>query len=92
MDKVIEKAIELSGEIKNMPEIVEFLRLKGLMEEDKELKELRNNIARLTEENKLEERDNLLKIYNSNPLVNNYEVARENALALLRTVKNVLNK
>ena len=92
MDKVIEKAIELSDEIKNKPEIVEFLRLKGLMEEDKELKELRNNIARLTEENKLEERDNLLKIYNSNPLVNNYEVARENALALLRTVKNVLDK
>ena len=92
MDKVLEKAIEISNEIKNMPEMQEYLRLKSLIEHDKSLKELRDNIAILTAENKLEERDNLLKIYNSNPLVNNYEIARENALQILRMIKNVLDE
>lgn len=90
MDKILEKANELSDAIQETPEVKEYLKLKELIEKDEELKELRNNIARLTSENKLEERDNLLKIYNSNPLVNNYEIAKENVKALLKTVADIL--
>lgn len=90
MDKILEKANELSDAIKETPEVKEYLRLKDLLEKDESLKELRNNIASLTAQNKLEERDNLLKIYNSNPLVNNYEIAKENVKALLKTVADIL--
>lgn len=90
MDKVIEKAKELSNEILNTPEVKEYLRLKELFEKDKELAELRINIASLTNEGKLEERDNLLKIYNSHPLVANYETAKEAVRSLLETVKQII--
>ena len=37
MDKVIDKANELSKEILNTPEVKEYLKLKELIEKDKEL-------------------------------------------------------
>ena len=90
MDKVIEKANELSSEIQNTPEVKEYLRLKKLVESDKELAELRINIARCTNDNNFAERNNLLKIYNSNPLVSNYETAKENVRSLLLTIKQII--
>ena len=90
MDKVIEKAKELSKEIQNTPEVKEYLRLKELFESDQELATMRQDIARLASENKLIERDNLLKIYNSHPLVNNYEAAKESVNQLLNTIKQII--
>lgn len=90
MDKVIEKAKELSKEIQNTPEVKEYLRLKELFESDQELATMRQDIARLASENKLIERDNLLKIYNSHPLVSNYEAAKESVNQLLNTIKQFL--
>ena len=49
---------------------------------------MRLNIAKLKSEGKEEERKNLLNIYNSNPLVNNYLVAKEEAMSILRAIKN----
>ena len=90
MDKVIDKAKELSNEILNTPEAKEYLRLKELFEKDKELAELRINIASLANEGKLEERDNLLKVYNSHPLVMNYESAKEAVKSLLETIIQII--
>ena len=91
MDKVIEKANELSIEINKLPEVQEYLKLKKLLEQNEELKEMRTNIARLTNEGKLKERDNLLKIYNSNPLVNNYEMSKKEVQQILLQVRDILN-
>ena len=90
MDKVIDKANELSKEILNTPEVKEYLKLKELIENDEELAEFRINIASLANEGKLEERDNLLKIYNSHPLVANYETAKESVKSLLETIKQII--
>ena len=91
MDKIIEEAKSLRNDIDSLPEIKEYYRLRDLMENDKELSRLRIEIARLTNEGKLEERKNLLEIYNSHPLVNNYNIAMEEAKSILRTIKDIIN-
>lgn len=90
MDKIIEEALSLRQEINNLPEIKEYLRLKNLFENDESLKEMRYNIAKLKSEDKEEERKNLLDLYNKHPLVNNYEIAKQEAIDILNTIKNII--
>ena len=91
MDKILEEAKSLRKDIDSLPEIQEYYRLKTLMENDEELRRLRTEIARLAKEGKTEERKNLLAIYNANPLVNNYNVAMEEAKSILRAIKDIIN-
>ena len=88
MDKVIEAAKEIRRDIDNLPEVQEYYHLKELYENDEELKRLREEIARLASLHKEEERKSLLKIYNSHPLVNNYNQAKEEVMRILNEVKN----
>ena len=90
MDKIIEEAKSLREDIDSLPEIKEYYRLKELYENDQTLKEMRRDIARLKSEGKEEERNNLLQIYNSHPLVNNYEMAKEEAERILLVIKNII--
>ena len=60
------------------------------MEEDEHLSEMRTQIARLKSEGKNEENKNLLEVYNNHPLVNNYNIAREEAIELLKSVKKII--
>ena len=91
MDKIIDEAKSLRNDIDSLPEIQEYYRLKELMEKDEELSRLRKEIARLANEGKVEERKNLLAIYNSHPLVNNYNIAMEEAKSILRAIKDIIN-
>ena len=90
MDKIIQLAKELRKEIDDLPEMKEYLKLKQLLEDNRELKNMRSDIARLTNEGKLKERDNLLSIYNSHPLVNNFYLAKEEIKTILQTIKNII--
>ena len=90
MDKIIEEAKSLRDDIDSLPEIKEYYRLKELYENDQTLKQMRRDIARLKNEGKEEERNNLLQIYNSHPLVNNYEIAKEEAERILLVIKNII--
>jgi len=92
MDKIAQLTDELASDLQELPEIKEFLRLKKLMETNKELADMRSNIARLAQDNKEEEKANLLAIYNSHPLVNNYNIAKEEAARILRTIQNILSE
>ena len=91
MDNILEEAKSLRKDIDSLPEIQEYYRLKTLMENDEELRRLRTEIVRLAKEGKTEERKNLLVIYNSNPLVNNYNIAMEEAKSILRAIKDIIN-
>ena len=91
MDKIIELVKEIRNEINELPEIKEYLKLKALLESDKELAEMRQNIARLASEHKESERKNLLEIYNSHPLVNNFNIVKEEAYKILLEIKNELS-
>jgi cell fate (sporulation/competence/biofilm development) regulator YmcA (YheA/YmcA/DUF963 family) len=92
MDKIKELTDKIATDLNSLPEVKEFLRLKKLMGSDKELANMRSEIARLTSENKEEEKSNLIVIYNSHPIVNNYNVVREEVLSILQTIKDILSE
>ena len=90
MDKIIEEAKTLRKDIDNLPEVIEYQRLKKLYESDEELARMRKDIARLKASGKEEERKNVLKIYENHPLVNNYEVAKQEVMDILLVIKNII--
>ena len=88
LDEILQK---LKEELDNSPVIQEYLRCKYALENKEELKRMRRDIARLTSENKLEERDALLAIYNSHPIVTNYNLIEEEVKGLLNQIKDILS-
>lgn len=83
--------LKLKNELDNSPVIQEYLQLKEALENDEELKSMREEIARLASEKKFEERDALLNIYNSHPLVVNHSQVEEEVRALLSQIKDILS-
>ena len=90
MDKVLEKAKELKALIDETPEMKEYLKNKELLENNKDVYELKQNIANLKAQGKLVEAKNLEDIYNNHPLVNNFEVSKEALYELLKTIQNII--
>ena len=90
MDKVIEKAKELKALIDETPEMKEFLKNKEQFENSEDVIELKHNIANLRVRGKLEEAKNLEKLYDSHPLVNNYEASKEALYQLLKVVESII--
>ena len=91
MDEILTKAKEIREEVDKLPQVKEYYRLKELYEKDDELKRLRGEIARLASEGKNKQRKALLEIYNSHPLVSNYNQAKEEVIILLNEIKNILD-
>ena len=91
MDEILNKAKEIREEVDSLPQVKEYYRLKELYENDDELKRLRGEIARLASEGKNKERKALLEIYNSHPLVSNYNQAKEEVIILLNEIKIILD-
>ena len=90
MDDVILLAKQLKQEIDELPEMKEYLHLKSLIENDEGLAKMRRDIARLENENKKQEKENLAKIYNSHPLVNNYYLAKEEIISILKSISQII--
>ena len=92
MNSDLEQSLEqLKSELDSSSVVMEYLSLKDVLEKNEELKRMRDEIARLTSENKIEERDALLTIYNSHPIVVNYEQARQEVINLLNQIKDILS-
>lgn len=92
MDKILEASKSLGSDIKNLPEVQEYLKLKELLENDENLAKMRRDIAYLESVGKIEEKKNLLEIYNSNPLVCNYYSSKEEVKNILLTIKDILSE
>ena len=90
MDKVLEKAKELRLAIEQTPEYIEYMKNKELLENNKDVLELKQNIANLKAQGKYEEAKNLEEIYNKHPLVSNFEVSKDNLYELLKTIQNII--
>ena len=90
MDKVLEKAKELRALLEETPEMKEYLKNKEALENSEDVQALKHNIANLRAKGKLKEANNLEKIYNAHPLVNNYEASKEALYELLKTIQNII--
>ncbi len=91
MDKILETTKELSRVIRELPEVQEYLELKNLYENEQNLAEMRREIARLESEGKIEEKKNLMDIYDSHPLVCNFNEAKQEVRNILETIKEILS-
>lgn len=90
-DEIIAQAKALRKDIDELPSVKEYYRVRDLYEKDEELKAMRSEIARLKNEGKEEERKNLLDRYNKHPLVNNYELAKQEVISILSVVKSIIS-
>lgn len=90
MSDVIELSKELRKELDNNPTIIEYHRYKDLVENDKELIILRNEIKKSV--NDLEKRKKLLEQYNSSPIVSNYNILKEEVRSILKEISDIINK
>ena len=90
MDKVLEKAKELRVFLDETPEMKEYLKNKEALENSEDVQELKHNIANLRAKGKIEEANNLEKLYNAHPLVNNYEASKEALYQLLKTIESII--
>lgn len=90
MSDVIELSKELRKELDNNPTIIEYHRYKDLVDNDKELIILRNEIKKSV--NDLEKRKNLLEQYNSSPIVANYNILKEEVRLILKEISDIINK
>ena len=69
MDKILEKAKELRIAIEETSEYKEYIKNKELLEKNKDVIELKHNIANLRAEGKFIEADRLQVFYNNHPLL-----------------------
>lgn len=90
MDKILEKAKELRIAIEETSEYKEYIKNKELLEKNKDVIELKHNIANLRAEGKIIEADRLQVFYNNHPLVSNYEASKEALYQLLKTIESIL--
>ena len=90
MDKVLEKAKELKAIIDETPEMQEYLKYKSLIENSEDVIELKHNIANLRAKGKFEEANNLQALYDSHPIVVNYEASKEALYELLKTIESLI--
>lgn len=90
MSDVIELSKKLRKELDINPTIIEYHRYKDLVENDKELIYLRNEIKKSV--NDLEKRKKLLEQYNSSPIVSNYNILKEEVRLILKEISDIINK
>ena len=90
MDEVIKKAQELSEQIKKEPFVIEYLRLKELIEKDEYLASLRHDIALAASKKDEANHQRLKEMYDNHPLVNNYYLLKDEVLDLLTEIKNII--
>ena len=87
MDKIREMAYELKEEILQIPEVKQYLLLLEEIEKNEEIKNLKNEICRLEKLGKKEEKNNLLSIFNSHPLIVNFESSKKEVIPILEQIK-----
>ena len=89
MNKIIEEAINLKAALLEEPLIQEYLRVKYIFENNKELKHKRDEIA-LTKSNNSADYLTLKKEYENHPLVVNYYTLKGEVYDLLKEIENEL--
>ena len=92
MNESIKLAKELKEEILKEPLIVEYLRVKELVEKDDEINSLKKQIALAKAHKDNDLHKSLLDRYNNHPLVVNYNVLKEEVNEYLLEISKIVNK
>lgn len=91
MNNVENATKELKQYLLSLPEVKEYLSLKKAYEIDPSLKELKKQIVRAKNENRMDDYHSLKEQFDTNPLVNNYLNAKNEVASLLKEISDILN-
>ncbi len=90
MSKAIELTNELKKELDRLPLFIEYKRVKGLVDNSTELKELKKEITESI--NDKEKHKVLLERYNNHPLIVNLKQLEEEVSEYLKEICEIINK
>lgn len=91
MNNVENATKELKQYLLSLPEVKEYLSLKKTYENDPSLKELKKQIVRAKNENRMDDYHSLKEQFDTNPLVNNYLNAKNEVASILKEISDILN-
>ena len=92
MDRVLELTQELKDELDKLPLFQEYKSLRKEIDESSDLQELKKQIVRAKNENRLEDHKKLLQEYNYHPLIVNFNIIEEEVKNYLSQISEILNK
>lgn len=92
MNEILELSKELKEELDNLPLFKEYKRVEALYLSNNDIIELKKQIVRAKNENRLDDHEKLLKEYNSHPLVENYFSLKEEVMEYLKEVSKVIQE
>ena len=87
MNKVSDSILELKETIFKEPTVQEYLTLKKAIKESEELIKLQEDILYFNKNNQSMKAKELMEIYNSHPLIVNYNNVKDDVNDLLNEIK-----
>lgn len=90
MTDAIEIALDIRDKISELPETKEYLRLKQIIENDKDIQLKKMEIAKLQNEGKKEEANKLLNELNEMPIMVNFRAIKEQLADTLKIISNII--
>ena len=92
MDKILELTEELKKELDSLPLFIEYKRVKNAYDNSEEINELKKQIVRAKNENRMDDYKALLDKFHSHPLYDSYTQLEEEVKDYLREISKILNK
>lgn len=92
MDKIIELTTNLKKELDQLPLFIDYKKAKSSYDDNEEIKELKKQIVRAKNENRLDDQKALLNELHSHPLYVNYMELESEVRDYLQEVSKILNK
>ena len=92
MDRILELTQELKNELDKLPLFQEYKALKKELNDSEEIKELKKQIVRAKNENRLDDHKALLAQYENHPLVSNFNIIELEVKNYLQEITEILNK
>ena len=92
MDRILELTQELKNELDKLPLFQEYKTLKKELNDSEEIKELKKQIVRAKNENRLDDYKALLTQYENHPLVSNFNMIELEVKNYLKEITEILNK
>ena len=92
MNKILELTEELKKELDQLPLFIEYKRMKNAYDEDEEIGELKKQIVRAKNENRMDDYKVLLDKFHKHPVYLNFVNAEEEVKEYLQEISKILNK
>ena len=91
MDKILELTNELKQLIENTELVNEFRRVENLYKTNEELLQISSDIKKAESDNNIALKQELVKKFNSHPLVNNYMSLKQDVFDYLKEITDIIN-